>query len=408
MTYSAEFLASQSRKQLQSLAKENFIKANGTNADIILALQSVTFDCAEVAAVVTAPGTNNIYKIRVNAPESKPREGNAKIYSKTESDLRSSLSFPHIYPDCEEINVKEEILVGSQVEVLIENSWIEAVVRKINPKTYRISMSLDGSEQLIKHGNVRMLQPTVAILQIAESCIAAAPDAELCGTVDLNLQKVELSRPEENGEKRKRSSSNILLETNDSASSTDGREAPLSKKRNSLALTSNKQQPQQIISEVLQQEKRKTISSSTPINYLSRPSVLPKATKRQRIQQELHMTQQAKARALNSATSNTIPTKPTRRSSCTTLNKIMDSAPQPQFQNKTVSRLSVARSEQPKFLNNFDTTAVSASSTMAAVSSTSTPSKLKNGVPDFQKMHQRMMSNLKPITAIVKRVRMSK
>ena len=89
MAYSTEFLATQSRKQLQSLAKENFIKANSTNAEIILALQSKGSDCAEVSAVVVALDTSNISKVEANSPESKPREGTSKIYRKTESDLRS-------------------------------------------------------------------------------------------------------------------------------------------------------------------------------------------------------------------------------------------------------------------------------------------------------------------------------
>lgn len=405
MAYSTEFLATQSRKQLQSLAKENFIKANSTNADIILALQSVGSDCAEVSAVVVALDTSNISKVEANSPESKPREGTSKIYRKTESDLRSSFSFPHISAGCNEINVKEEILVGSHVEVLIENCWIQAVVRKINPKTYRISMSLDRSEQLTKHGNVRMLQLTATSLPVAKSAIVDAPDTELCGTVDLNLQKVEQSRPEENSEKRKRSSSNTSRVTNGSVSSANEDKAPLSKKRSFVAITSNKQQPQQAISVILQQEKRRTISSNAPLNYLPRPSVLPKATKPQHIQQDSLLTLQGKATALKSASSNAITTKAVRRDSCTPHNKIMDSAPRPQFQKKTISRLSVSRSEQIKSLQNIESTTVSASSSTAVVFSTSTPSKLKNGVPDFQKMHQRMMSNLKPITAIVKRVR---
>lgn len=76
MKYSQEFLTSQSRKQLQSLAKENCIKANGTNVDIILALQLVISDCEEEtvsAIILEAPEF-----LEIDAP-TKLHEGSSEV-----------------------------------------------------------------------------------------------------------------------------------------------------------------------------------------------------------------------------------------------------------------------------------------------------------------------------------------
>lgn len=332
-------------------------------------------------------------------------------------DLSNQLNFASNVDHREEKG-NEVVMTGSHIEVLVDSCWIEAVVKKINLKTYRVSLISSGSEMLIRHENVRLPQSTTAPLSSGASGQVIFLKEESCSAVNLIPQKVEQSGPQEHSVKRKRSYSNSLPIASDTTISAETDKVTIEENKSEtkqLARGSHEQQLQQELP-TAQLERRKAQSSNTPVKSLSRPSILPKATKTQLVRQEALSCQRERlenARASIAGSSNSNRSKAVRRSSCTPLNRIVESVAtikslDERIVQKPGSRSSVCRialvtttSKSPKLI---ESASLSSSATIAAIPLLATPSKLKNGVPDFQKMHQRMMSNLKPITAMVKRV----
>lgn len=323
MKFSNDFLVSQSRKQLQTLAKKNGLKANASSVDLITSLLLVVSD------------------------DESPIQNSPPDSDKIVEDLSGKVE-QVTKLDGENVNDHNEggILVGSRVEFHVGNDLRYGSLEKINKKTYRVTVDESGSEILLKHADVRL-----ASIAIVEERKATSPT---------EIQSVEIVHPVV--------ISDVLVFSADEFGSA-------STKRQSVGSALSASIDSTVVAVDIHESRRISLSrpnlsgkkSKTPVKSLTPPAHMPKYTKTQRVRREAALTSAKVSRKLSSA-------------------------PMPSISNSSsLNKSNVERTN-------------STPSAIAPSPFGSTPSKSRNGVPDFQKMHQRIMNNLKPITDIVKRV----
>lgn len=336
MKFTPDFLASQSRKQLQTIAKKNGLKANASSADLIESLLLIIVD-DECAAQDSLPDSDVIVEVFSGKAEEAPILDSETVH------------------DC----VERGLIVGARVEFLVGDDLKFGSIGKVNKKTYRITIDDTGSEIVLKHADVRIASMAIEEEKKTSSPMIITEGEEI--SYSSQMPSVEEAHPVVISE--------VLFFSADEFGSA-------SKKHHSMgSATSTSFDSADIAIDSIQQSRRISLSrptlsgkkSKTPVKSLTPPSHMPKYTKTQRVRREAAL----------------ISAKVSRNSSF---------APMPSIPNSSsMNKSTVERTN----------------STPAAVAPSpfrSTPSKSRNGVPDFQKMHQRMMNNSKPITDVVKRV----
>lgn len=337
MKFTPDFLASQSRKQLQTIAKKNGLKANASSADLIVSLLLIIVDEECAAAQDSLPDSDVIVEVFSGKAEEAP-----------------ILVCENVH-DC----VEGGLIVGARVEFLVGDDLKFGSIGKVNKKTYRITIDETGSEIVLKHADVRIASMAIEEDKTSSSMIISEEEEEIfCSS---EVPSVEEARPDVISE--------VLIFSADEFGSA-------SKKRHSMgSATSTSFDSADIAVDSIQESRRISLyrpnlsgkKSKTPVKSLTPPSHMPKYTKTQRVRREA---------ALISAK----------------VSRISSFAPMPSIPNSSsLNKSTVERTN-------------STPSAVAPSPFRSTPSKSRNGVPDFQKMHQRMMNNSKPITDVVKRV----
>jgi hypothetical protein len=150
-----ENFESMGRKDLQALAKLHGIKANLSNADIIVKLREklspVQASAEESVAVPEAPICQP-----VPSEDLLPAQGEG-VENTVAEGLNSTVSKEHV--------------VGDMVEAFVNAAWQSSVIKRINKKTIRVSLSADAAEYTVKFEEVRTRTAAVA-----EASMAATDD----------------------------------------------------------------------------------------------------------------------------------------------------------------------------------------------------------------------------------------
>ena len=336
--FTTDFLASQSRKQLQTIAKKNGLKANASSADLITSLLLLPTD-EECPAQDSLPDSDVIVEGFSGKAEEAPKLDSEDVH------------------DC----VERGLTVGARVEFLLGDDWKFGKIEKVNKKTYRVTIDETGSEILLKHADVRIASTAIVEDEKTSSSTTVLEGEAIFSPIE--IPSVEEAHPVVISE--------VLVFSADEFGSA-------SKKRRSMGPASTSTDSADVAIDSVHESRRISLSrpnlsgkkSKTPVKSLTPPAHMPKYTKTQRVRREA---------ALTSA-------KETRKSSFVPMPSISNSC--------SLNKSTVERTH-------------STPSATAPSPFRSTPSKSRNGVPDFQKMHQRMMNNSKPITDVVKRVSIS-
>lgn len=387
MKFCVDFLSSQSRKQLQTLAKDNGIKANASNALIIQALLSLTSttNCGSSAADDDAIGKDKetesvsidkILPVRDNSGHLVERGLGGFSCAVIEEIEQSNGT------DCIE---KRELIVGSSVVVFVDDVWIAGVIVKQNKKSYRVRFDSNGEESLIKCSHVRFATLRIGSQEgaLTEVVCAVNEDNEVAPTSALLFFSAK------EFESNKVTTANATQSSKSCGKSADCSDIGGGAESREILTRKSTEKPHF-------GERQRSVGG-TPVKSLSRPIFMPKSTKNQRVRLDASHLKRTNLTDVGSrkASSVCMPSIGSGQSSeqvKTPLQANLSDVINPRPPN-----LSVSSGVKPKDHR--------LSSALLSSPLRSTPSKQRNGVPNFQKMHQRMMSNLKPITALVKRVR---
>ena len=387
MKFCVDFLSSHSRKELQTLAKDNGIKANASNATIIQSLLSLTSttNCGSPAADNDAVSTKKETE-SVSIDEILPVSDNSGHLVERGLGGFSCAVIDEIEQssgtDCTE---KREFVVGSSVEVFVDDVWIAGVIVKQNKKSYRVRFDSNGEESLIKCNHMRLATLQIGSQEggLTEAVCAVNEDIEVAPTSALlffSAKEFESNKVITANATQSSKSCGKIADCSDTGGGGESREILRCKS-----------------SEKPHFGERQRSIGGTPVKSLSRPIFMPKSTKNQRVRLDASHLKRTTLSDVGSrkASSICMPSIGSGQSSEQVKTPLLANV-----SDVIISRppnLSVSSGVKPKDHR--------LSSALLSSPLRSTPSKQRNGVPNFQKMHQRMMSNLKPITALVKRVR---
>jgi hypothetical protein len=357
MKFTADFLASQSRKQLQAIAKKNGLKANASSADIVTSLLLIPID-EECPAQDSLPDSVAIVSDVIG---SEATVSDVIIQDFSVKAEESPILDSEIVHDSDEGGLK----VGARVEFLVGDDLKFGSIEKVNKKTYRVTIDKTGSGILLKHAEVCIASMAIAeedktsssmsmeiVEEVAVSCPTELPSTDEAHPIAISEVLVFSAEEFGSASKKRRSmgsASSTSIDSSDVAIDSVSESRRISLSRPNLSGKKSK----------------------TPVKSLTPPSHMPKYTKTQRVRREAAL----------------ISAKVSRKSPF---------APMPSISNSSSMSKSIV-----------ERTNSTPSAAVAPSPFHSTPSKSRNGVPDFQKMHQRMMNNSKPITDVVKRVSMS-
>ena len=178
MKFTSDFLASQSRKQLQTIAKKNGLKANASSADLITSLLLVPVD-EECPAQDSLPNSDVIVTDAIVADVivSDAIVPGAIVSDAVVSDvivtdaIVADLIVQNFSGQTEEApRLDSEIVRGSDERGLIVGTRVEFLegdnlkfgrIEKMNKKTYRVTIDETGSGVLLKHADVRIDRKSV-------------------------------------------------------------------------------------------------------------------------------------------------------------------------------------------------------------------------------------------------------
>ena len=418
MKFSEESLTAQSRRQLQALAKEHSIKANLPSAGIIellLLLPSNNSPPSTEKFKIAAVSDGDIAAIEVASTMNLVEEGSITS-SKQKIDIIGADTISEIVAIevASTMNLVEEgsitsskqkidiigadtigesLFIGSNVEIFATDCWAKGIIKKINKKTYRVTLTDCGSELLVKHCDIRFHSSTVALEDavetpspdITEESIVVETTSVVQDVVEtlssniieeVNLHPAELPNvicftadDFDSDERQQRNVTEGSLDVHESMSSS------ASNRRKSFCKPG------------FGELRRK--SGATPVKSLSRPSYMPKATKTQLVRREASI---CRASALSRDSSSA------HQSYSPSISNAVHSDGKSMGTPITTATKHVT-SQPPCNSGPWPRVIPSPSP------STAKQLKRRKAVPDFQKMHRKMMDNLKPITDVVKRVR---
>ena len=384
MKFCVDLLSSQSRKQLQAFAKENGIRANASNASIIESLLSLTstISCGSPAVNIDAYCTNEENEV-VSIDEVLQVSDNPDHLDERGHGSSSSCAVIEEVEDSGDTNHvdRQEWAIGSRVEASVDDVWTAGVIVKQNKKSYRVRFDSNSEESLIKFNNVRLTT-------LGNSTLKDISTDALC-----SVQKVDEVVP----------TSALLFysssefESEKVVKANAPQKSPMCDQNVALRRAGKSGGSVECkSSEKSHFGERQRSVGGTPIKSLSRPLFMPKSTKNQRVRLDASHLKRTTLSDLGS-----------RKASIVCMPSIGNAQSSEPTRTPLKSIASGGVTFRPPNLTVSSVTKASEHCLPSAKLSSplrSTPSKSRNGVPNFQKMHQKLMSNLKPITEIVKRV----
>ena len=408
-SFSQESLSCHSRKELQALAKLHAIKANKSNAEIIMCLLSLPQDDSITATSVIAA-----QEPLIEAIDTSISDGYIEVKeSLAHCEVKSGVEATAPSQSFDDIN-RQSAVPGTAVQAYLRNLWWNATILKINPKTYKIKLTVCGTQLLVKHGDVQFSILTLGSALSYKSAATSAIDSVCVSAVDLVSQEVNLT---EVAGKRKRNSTEVIPTAIPEVAVDTVALSPLKRKRSNGSIAQTDLPPWNSNKKVQQREsfeglvvRKKSIggkpSESSDPKKIDKKSVKARLSIRETLIGKQVRPVTGKVERSSVSSSSTVA--PVVASSETISKKLMMFKEDLRESMRRLEANSgipvICSSGSAKLSKTINSEKASTPAVVAPSPQLSTPSKSKNGVPDFQKMHQRMMSNLKPITAIVKKV----
>ena len=87
---------------------------------------------------------------------------------------------------------RQSAVPGTAVQAYLRNLWWNATILKINPKTYKIKLTVCGTQLLVKHGDVQFSILSLGSALSYKSAATTAIDSVCVSAVDLVSQELLL------------------------------------------------------------------------------------------------------------------------------------------------------------------------------------------------------------------------